>query len=111
MVNDTFIKDLSKALKKDSVSSELPPGSPRRYEPAAGVNKHNARIHSESSYADKYKNLPFTFSKPAKNKITRIKFCSKCNSPVEVNKNAVGVICRACNQYTTLLEEPIYDEQ
>lgn len=111
MVNDTFIKDLSKALTKDSVSSELPAGTPRRYDPVAGVAKHNARIHSESSYADKYKNLPFTFSKPAKNKITRIKFCSNCNAAAEVNKNAVGIVCRTCNKYTTLLEEPIYDEQ
>ena len=106
MVNDTFIKDLNKALTKDSISTELTPGSPRRYEPEVGIAKHNKRIHSESSYADKYKNLPFTFSKPTKNKITRIKFCSNCNTAVEVNKNAVGIICNVCNKYASLLEEP-----
>ncbi len=106
MVNDTFIKDLNKALKKDTISSELAPGSPRRYEPEMGIANHNRRIHNESAYADKYKNLPFSFSKPTKNKITRIKFCSNCNAAVEVNKNAVGIICSTCNKYASLLEEP-----
>lgn len=106
MVNETFIKDLNKSLRKDTINTELTPGTPRRYEPEQGIRKHNERIHAESSFADKSKNLPFSFSKPAKNKIIRIKFCSNCGAPAEVNKNAFGIICATCKKYARLLEEP-----
>jgi len=105
MVNETFVKDLSKALAKDTISTELSPGTPRRYEPEQGVRKHNERIHAESRHADHYKNLPFTFSKPEKSKGKCLKFCANCNTDVIVNKNAVGIICRACNKFSKLLEE------
>ena len=108
MVNSEFIKDLSKGLQKQSVNSELTPGAtPRRYEPEVGVKKHNERIHRETSYVDKYKNLPFSFSKPAfgGTKKSTIKFCANCKTPVDVHTNAIGVICRSCNTYSKLLEE------
>ena len=104
MVNSEFSKDLNKYLDKQNVSSELSPGSPRRYEPKEGIYKHNEKIHKDSEYADKYKKLPFSFSKPYKPKKTVIKVCSKCGSHVFVPKNSIGIICRHCKQYASLLE-------
>ncbi|MBV5346643.1 hypothetical protein JZU46_00200 [bacterium] len=109
MVNETFIKDLNKVFNKNTISTELSPGSPRRYEPEQGVRKHNERIHSESRHADHYKNLPFTFSNVAKPKSSTVKFCANCGVATYVHKNAVGIICSACNKYSKLLEEPIND--
>lgn len=109
MVNETFIKDLKKVFKNDTISTELSPGSPRRYEPEKGVRKHNERIHSESRHADHYKNLPFTFSKVPQARGSVVKFCSNCGSASYVHKNAVGIICNSCNKYASLLEEPLND--
>ena len=108
MVNEAFKKDISKFISNSSVSSELPAGAtPRRYEPECGVSKHNARIHKESAYADKYKNLPFTFSKPdfgGSTSKSTIKVCSNCEAPVYVHTNAIGIICRSCGKYASLKE-------
>jgi len=106
MFNETFKKDLNKFVAKTTVSSELAPGAPRRYEPEGGVAKHNARIHKESSFVDKHKNLPFSFSKPTFSgaKKTTIKLCANCDAEVLVHTNAVGVICRSCGKYSSLKE-------
>jgi hypothetical protein len=108
MVNEVFKKDLSKFMSESTVSSELPAGeTPRRYEPSCGVKAHNSRIHKESNFADKYKNLPFTFSKPSfgeANKRSVIKVCSNCETSVYVHYNAVGIICRNCGKYSSLKE-------
>lgn len=107
MVNKEFTKDVKKYLDNANVSPELAPGSPRRYEPTGGVNKHNARIHKESEFADKYKNLPFEFSKPKKAKRSTVKLCGNCEQPVYVAENCVGVICRACGKYASVVEVTI----
>ncbi len=108
MVNETFKQDLNKFISNSSVSSELPAGvTPRRYEPECGVSKHNTRIHKESAYADKYKNLPFTFSKPdfgGSTSKSTVKVCSNCETPVYVHTNAIGIICRSCGKYASLKE-------
>ena len=92
MVNETFKKDLNKFVAKTTVSSELAPGAPRRYEPEGGVAKHN--------------DLPFSFSKPTFSgaKKTTIKLCANCDAEVLVHTNAVGVICRSCGKYSSLKE-------
>lgn len=107
MVNDTFKKDIAKFVEKSTVSTELPPGSPRRYEPNVGLAKHNKRIHTESAYADKYKNLPFTFSKPEKSKPLKLKLCGNCEQEVFVHKNCVGIVCRHCGKYSPIKEVEI----
>lgn len=107
MVNSEFSKDISKHLDKTSISTELEPGAtPRRYEPSGGIEKHNKKIHSDSEYADKYKDLPFSFSKPATsvNKRTVIKSCSNCGEPASVHENCVGIVCSECKQYASVVE-------
>lgn len=109
MVNDVFKKDLNKFVSNTTVSTELPPGSPRRYEPECGVSKHNARIHKETSFVDKNKNLNFSFSKPnfGGTKKSTIKVCSLCGAEYYVHTNAIGVICRSCGKYASLKEVEI----
>ena len=111
MVNDTLVKDISKYIASKNVSTELVPGStPRRYEPECGIKKHNSIIHKESAIADKYKSLPFSFSKPdfggGVSKST-IKVCSNCGTEVYVHRNAISIICSSCGKYASLQEVKI----
>ena len=112
MVNEAFKSDLNKFVADTTVSTELTPGTPRRYEPEVGVAKHNARIHKETSFVDKHKKLEFSFTKPTFSGIkkTVVKLCSNCNAEVFVHTNAVGVICRACGKYASLKEVTIDGE-
>jgi hypothetical protein len=108
MVNEAFKKDLNKFVANSTASTELPAGSPRRYEPEMGISKHNEKIHRENSHSTRHQNLPFTFSKPVKNKPTIVKVCSSCDSPVYVHKNCVGIVCRTCGIYSTVKEIEYY---
>lgn len=108
-MNNEFIKDLSKGLSKNTINQELSPGStPRRYEPASGVAKHNARIHKESKYADTHKNLPFSFRKPPK-PIGRNAYvqCDNCGKVFPASTATVGVICKSCGKFSTVTEVEI----
>lgn len=101
MVNSEFSKDVSRALKKESVGSELSPGSVgRRYEPEGGVRRHNERIHKESKFVDNWKNLPFNFSKPKKNGKTSYVQCNNCGHVTVASINTVGKICSNCKSYS-----------
>lgn len=103
MVNSEFIKDVKKGLDKVSIRQELPPGTPRRYEPEGGVGKLNERIHRESRYVDHYKNMPFTFRKPPKPKgRSNYVACDNCGHVSCGTTVTVGVICRKCNQFSTV---------
>lgn len=107
MVNDAFKKDLSKAMEKTSINTELEPGAtPRRYEPTEGSSNLNKRIHKESAQMDKYGNLPFTFSKPKSitGKRKKHKMCSNCGHVVYVSENSIGVICSSCKKYSAVQE-------
>jgi len=107
-MNSEFTNDIKKIIKSSDTGGELAPGSvDRRYEPVGGINKHNAKIHSDSAYADKYKNLPFSFSKPKKSKPTYLKICANCGAYVNVTKNTVGIICTKCKTYSKVLEVDI----
>ncbi len=109
MVNSELQNDVKRHLAKQTISTELPSGTDRRYEPSSGIKKHNERIHSETAYTDKYKNLDFSFSKPKKEKRTIIKLCSNCESPVSVATNCVGIICRSCGKYSNVIEVTKYE--
>lgn len=107
MVNKEFSKDIAKALKKESISSELKPGeTKRRYEPVGGVKNLNDRIHRESLQLDKYGNLPFSFSKPVKNTNKRytVKVCENCGEQVMVHENCIGIACSTCHKYSSVVD-------
>ena len=112
MVNDQLIKDMTKALDKSDLggSKELEPGvTPRRYEPASGINKHNERIHKESAQMDKHGKLPFSFSKPyTGSKARRATLqCDNCGKFSGGNVNTIGIVCRGCGEYSSV--SPIED--
>ncbi len=109
MVNSVLQNDIKRHLNKQTISTELPAGTPRRYEPSLGINKHNERIHSETAYNDKYKNLDFSFSKPKKEKRLITKLCGNCEKPVSVASNCVGIICRSCGKYSNVTEVIKYE--
>jgi hypothetical protein len=106
---EDFSKGVTKDLNDGSVGELSPGQTGRRYEPEEGVANLNRRIHRESDYVDKYKNLPFTFSKPKKLKKTMVKVCKNCKYPVGVNKDTVGIICSKCHTYSQV--EDIYIEK
>jgi hypothetical protein len=105
-MNNEFIKDVKKAVKKQSINQELTPGSsPRRYEPKGGLKKYREKIHKESKYADNYKNLPFSFRKPPKPVGRPSNFvCDSCGHVISGTKSTVGVICSACGKFSTVTE-------
>lgn len=109
MVNSVFQNDIKKHMDKTTISTELEPGGPRRFEPNEGVSNLNKRIHKESAFVDKYKDMPFSFGKPsfAKEKKHVVKLCGNCEAPVSVATNCVGVICRKCNTYASVIEVDI----
>jgi DNA-directed RNA polymerase subunit RPC12/RpoP len=89
----------------DGDIGELSPGStPRRWEPEGGVRKHNERIHRESNFADQYKNLPFSFSKPRKSGRKEYMACTNCGHIVHLSVNTVGIICNECKTYNEVKE-------
>jgi len=106
MVNSALSDDINKHMAKTTISTELEPGSPRRFEPNEGVGNLNKRIHKESAFVDKYKDMPFSFGKPqfATEKKHVVKLCGNCKAPVSVATNCVGVICRKCNTYASVIE-------
>ncbi len=80
---------------------ELDPGStPRRWEPESGLQKHRERIHKESKTADDHKNLPFTFSKPAKAKRMAGFKCAECERTFSASVNTIMCICPECKKAT-----------
>jgi len=104
-MNEQFIKDLTKAVKKTPINQELPAGTTsRRYEPECGVQKHNERIHRESAVAEG-KNLPFSFRKPLKpmgrNTVVQ---CDNCGQYISGTTVTVGVICKNCGKFSTVSE-------
>lgn len=106
MVNSNFINDLKKGIRQNPLNQVLSPGaSPRRYEPVDGITKHNERIHRESKYADDYKNLPFSFSKPPKPRGRTIYIkCNNCGHITVATAVTVGIICNECNKFSTVTE-------
>jgi len=80
---------------------ELSPGStPRRWVPEGGIKKHNEKIHRESKIADKYKNLPFQFSKPPKNKRHEWFECVECGRIIAAPINTIMYACPDCKKAT-----------
>lgn len=106
MVNSEFVKDIAKAVNKEKINQILDPGStPRRYEPVGGIGKHIDKIHKESRYADHYKNLPFTFSKPKKPKGRSVYVsCDNCGHIMTATVVTVGVICPNCKKFSCVSE-------
>jgi hypothetical protein len=104
MMNNEFIKDITKGVKQTSLNQELPPGSPRRYEPAVGIGKHNEMIHRESKRSDS-KNLPFSFRKPpkARGRQTYV-CCDSCGYIISATTVTVGMVCPECKKFSSVTE-------
>ena len=103
-MNEQFNRDVQRHIKQTPLNQELPPGSPRRYEPKGGVNKHNARIHRESKISDS-KNLDFTFRKPPKPKGRSAYIeCDNCGYITSATTATAGIICPECRQFSTVTE-------
>jgi hypothetical protein len=62
-----------------------------------GKKKYKERISKESKYADQHKNLPFTFSKPQKDKPRNTAIeCPKCSRISFVASCTISIICSNC---------------
>ncbi len=92
-------------FKVEGNIGELSPGvTPRRYIPEGGLGKLRSKIHKESKYVDKHKNLPFKFSKPSKPRRRKIVECNNCGKVSQVGLNTVGIICNECKRYASVGE-------
>jgi hypothetical protein len=61
-----------------------------------GKKKYREMIHKDSKKADQ-KNLPYTFSRPKKDKPLNTYFkCEKCSRESAVSEETYMVICAAC---------------
>lgn len=109
-MNDEYSKNIAKHLKKQNMGELAPGETARRYEPNEGLNNLNTRIHKESDYIDKHKDMPFTFTKPRKAKKSVLKICSNCKEYISVNKDTVGIICSHCKTYANVEEVHIEKE-
>jgi hypothetical protein len=103
-MNEQFNRDVAKHIKQTPLNQELAPGSPRRYEPMGGVNKHNARIHRESKISDS-KNLDFNFRKAPKSlgRSAAVE-CDNCGFVIGGTTATAGIICPECKQFSTVTE-------
>jgi hypothetical protein len=108
-MNKQFVKDLAKGVGNTQLNQVLPAGAtPRRYEPEAGIRKHNERIHRESKYADDHKNLPFSFRKPYKPKgCSAYIQCDNCGHVTSGTSATVGIICNECGKFSSVTEVKI----
>ena len=89
--------------------AELDPGSTkRRWIPDGGLNNHRDKIHRESKFVDDYKNLPFSFSKPQRNKKTVLFKCIECGRYLYAPINTFMCGCPVCKKATKV--ERIKDE-
>jgi hypothetical protein len=78
---------------------ELSPGSiPRRWVPDGGEQKLRNKIHKESKFADSYKNLPFSFSKPRCLGKQVLFKCLECGHAFFASKNTVMCVCSICKK-------------
>jgi len=103
-MNEQYIRDTKRLIKNTPLNQELTPGTPRRYEPIGGVNKHNARIHRESKVVDS-KNLEFSFRKPPK-PVGRSVYieCDTCGYITSGTTATAGIICPECKEFSTVTE-------
>ena len=72
----------------------------RRWIPPGGLKRHNEKIHRESKIADDHKNLPFTFSKPTKDKRHEWFECVECGRVISAPVNTVMCVCSDCKKAT-----------
>ena len=76
----------------------------RRWVPPGGIKKHNEKIHRESKIADDHKNLPFTFSKPTKDKRHEWFECVECGKVISAPVNTVMCVCSDCKKATKVMK-------
>ena len=82
--------------------------SPNREAPnkqERGSKKYKKMIDRDSKNVDRWKNLPFTFSKPPKRTRPRediLHLCDHCEHVSLVSKNRAGQSCRGCKKYTSV---------
>ena len=72
----------------------------RRWIPEGGIKRHNEKIHRESKIADDYKNLPFTFSKPPRNKRHGWFECVECGKIISASINTDMCVFSNCKKAT-----------
>lgn len=66
-----------------------------------GSRKYREKIHADDKKAE---NLPYKFSKPAKNKLKNIYIkCTACNKDIFVTEDTILVVC-LCGKVTRVKE-------
>lgn len=82
--------------------------APNRHE--RGTRKYKQMVERKSKEADK-KNLPFTFSKPAKRTQPRrdiLLRCLGCSNVQSIHKWVAGAVCNKCSKYISVSDSNTY---
>lgn len=100
-----MIKDFKRfSSREDSPNREAPNSHSR------GSKKYKEMVHKKTKELDKYRNLPFQFSKPPKRTQRRrdVYFqCANCDEVHAVNKYTKGIVCGNCKSYQSVVEDRI----
>lgn len=68
-----------------------------------GPKAYKNRIKRDSEFADKSKDLPYSFSKPKKTKPARVYVeCGDCSKDLFVTDEAILVVCGSCKGITRI---------
>ena len=88
--------------------------SPHREAPnrhIKGSKKYKEMIDRDSKNADRWKNLPFTFSKPPKRTRPRediYHVCDSCHHISMVSRFRAGQVCKGCKSYASVNKDNTY---
>lgn len=79
-----------------------------------GGKRYKEMIDRDSKKTDFWKNMPFTFSKPAKRTRARrdiFMVCFECNHVDMVSKYTAGKVCSKCKRYTNVGPDNTYQDE
>jgi hypothetical protein len=76
-----------------------------------GKRKYRERIHKDAKFSSDNKNLPYSFSKPKKEKATNRHFeCSVCQEDLFGTEDTYLIICSKCGHVNKVRERRKADE-
>jgi hypothetical protein len=102
-VNSQFEADVRKGLSNINFNQELPPGTPRRWEPECGTTRLEERIRKETAYAIDNKKLPFSVQKPPKPRGYSVLIsCDNCGYVTYGTNITTGIICPKCKTFSSV---------
>ena len=106
--------DLGNWHDKIGTTHENSPNREAANKATRGSRRYKEMIDRDSKKTDFWKNMPFTFSKPAKRFNPRrdvFLLCGGCQNIAAVTKNTVAIVCPKCKDYFVANEFNRFENQ